>query len=116
VISRGLLWFIGLALLALLATTWWGSRYPATVLVMNQAATLRDVTLTTSGRAVAIGELRRGESRSVRVPSGDYITLDFRSSRQRHWTSIEKTNPAQSVAITISPEERVGVKSGLGGR
>jgi hypothetical protein len=116
VISRGLLWFIALALLALLAVTWWGGRYPARVVVMNQAGTLRDVTVTTGGRAVAIGERRRGESRSVGVPSGDYVTVDFHSAQPRHWTSIERTAPAQSLVITISPEERVGVRSGLGTR
>jgi hypothetical protein len=117
VISRGLLWFIGLAVLALLVVAWWGSSYPAHLVVINQAATLRDVTVTSAGRQIVIGELRRGESRSVKLPSGDSVTVEFRSSQPRRWTSAEKTTPAQSLVVTISPEERVLIRSGLpGGR
>lgn len=108
-ISRGLLWFIALAFIGVLVVTWWSGRYPAQVVVLNQAGTLRELTLTTSGKSISIGELRRGESRAVKVPSGDYVTVDFRTSQPRHWTSLQKTTPAQSLIVTVSPEERIGI-------
>lgn len=110
-ISRGLLWFIALAFIGVLVVTWWSGRYPAQVVVLNQAGTLREMTLTTSGKIISIGELRRGESRAVKVPSGDYVTVDFRTSKARHWTSLQKTTPAQSLIVTVSPEERVVIRA-----
>ncbi|HSP16050.1 MAG TPA: hypothetical protein VLV78_14995 [Thermoanaerobaculia bacterium] len=104
-ISRKLLWFIGLALAGVLAVTWWAGSYPARVVVVNQGALARDVRITTAGQEFPIGNLRPAGTRVVTIPSGDFVTIDFEASRHRTWRSPEKIVPAQSLTVFIRGEQ-----------
>ena len=103
-ISRKLLWFIGLALAGVLAVTWWAGSYPARVVIINQGTIARAVKVTTAGQEFLIGDLRPAETRVVTVPSGDFVTIEFDASRHRRWQSAEKIVPAQSMTLFIRDE------------
>jgi len=107
VISRKTLWFLVLAFLAVLGATWWAGSYPARVVVLNQGVAVRDLKIETAGQELAIGALHPAETRVVRVPSGDYVTIEFDASQHRTWQSPDKTIPAQSLTVVIRPNERV---------
>jgi hypothetical protein len=104
VISRKLLWFIGLALAGVLAVTWWAGSYPARVLVVNQGPIARHVKITTGGQDFPIGDLRPAETRVVKIPSGDFVTVECDSSRHLSWQSPEKAVPAQSLTVFLRSE------------
>jgi hypothetical protein len=104
VISRKLLWFIGLALAGVLAVTWWAGSYPARILVVNQGAVARGVKISTGGQEFPIGDLRPAETRVVKIPSGDFVTVECDSSRHLSWRSPEKTVPTQSLTVFIRGE------------
>ena len=106
-ISRKTLWFLALAFLAVLGVTWWAGSYPARLVVINQGVPVRDVRIRTAGQELAIGALRPAETRVARVPSGDYVTIEFDASQHRSWQSPGKTSPAQSMTVVIRPNERV---------
>ncbi len=103
-ISRKLLWFIGLALVGVLGVTWWAGSYPARVVIINQDALVRDVKVATGGQELTIGSLRPAETRVVSVPSGDLVTIEFEASRHRRWQSAEKLMPAESITVFIRDE------------
>jgi hypothetical protein len=104
VISRKLLWFIGLALAGVLAVTWWAGSYPARVVVINQGGFARAVTVATRGQEFRIGDLRPAETRVVSIPSGDRVTIEFENAKPRRWQSAEKIQPAQSMTVFIRDE------------
>lgn len=106
-ISRKTLWFVALAFLAVLGVTWWAGNYPARVVVINQGVPVRALTVRSAGEAIAIGDLRPPETRVVKVPSGDYVTVDFEGSQHRTWQSPDRIAPAQSLTVTIRANERV---------
>lgn len=113
-ISRKTVWFAALAFLAVLAMTWWAGSYPARVVVMNQGvAPVRDLKIRTAGQELAVGTLRPAESRIVKIPSGDYITIDFDASQHRSWQSPDKTSPAQSMTVAIRANERIDWSPGF---
>jgi hypothetical protein len=107
VISRKTLWFLALALLAVLGVTWWADSYPARIVVINQGVAVRDLKIKTTGQELAIGALHAAETRIVKVPSGDYITIEFDASQHRTWQSPDKASPAQSMTVVIRANERV---------
>lgn len=107
-ISRKLLWFIAVGFLGVLAVSRWAGSYPARVVLINQGTTLQGVKLTTSGDTFNIGPLQSGETRVVKIESGDYVTVQFDASRHRRWQSPDKVAPAQSLMLTLR-DERVEV-------
>ncbi len=115
-ISRKVLWFLALALAGVMAVTWWAGRYPARVAIINQAGALRNVTLYAGDEAFEIGEVQRGGTRTVVIPSGRLLTLRYTTSVERTWRSQKPASPAQSIVLTIRPNERVEVRSAIGKR
>ncbi len=103
-ITRKILWFIGLALLGVLGVTWWAGSYPARVVIINQDAPVRDVKVATGGQEFVVGNLRAAETRVLSVPSGDFVTIEFEASGHRRWQSAEKIVPAQSMTMFIRDE------------
>ncbi|HEX9161468.1 MAG TPA: hypothetical protein VF980_07140 [Thermoanaerobaculia bacterium] len=100
-ISRKLWWFIALAFAGLLAVAHWAGRYPARVVLINQGSTLRGVKIATAGDRFDIGTLQSGETRVVRIESGDYVTVEFEASGHRRWRSPERIAPAQSLILDL---------------
>jgi hypothetical protein len=109
VISRKLLWFIGLAFLGVLAMTQWAGSYPARVVIINQGQNLSDLKVTTSGETFAIGSLQSGQTRVLKVEAGDYVRVEFAGTIPRRWQSPEKLAPAQSLILNIR-DERVEIQ------
>lgn len=111
-ISRKTLWFLALAFLAVLGVTWWAGNYPARVVVINQGVPVRGLRVRTAGQEIPIGDLRPAETRVVRVPSGDFITVEYDASQHRTWQSPDKIAPAESLTVIVRANERVEWSSG----
>ena len=116
VISKPLLWFIGLAVLGVLIVTWWAGGYPARVAVINQNSNARDIVLSTGGAEFQIGVLRGGETRIVRIPSGEPLEVRFTASHPRAWRSPDKIGPGSSVVIYIRNDESVEMRDKITAR
>ena len=108
-ISRKLLWFVALAFLGVLAVSHWAGSYPARVVLINQGATLQSVKVTTSGDSINVGTLQSGETKVLKIESGDYLTVEFDASRHRRWQSPDKIAPAQSLILNLR-DERVEIQ------
>ncbi len=108
-ISRKLLWFVALGILGVLVVSQWAGSYPARVVLINQGAKLQGVKVSTAGDTVDVGTLQSGETRVVKMESGDYITVEFEASRHRRWQSPDKIAPAQSLILNLR-DERVEIQ------
>lgn len=115
-ISRKLIWFIAVVFAALLIITWFAGRHPARVAIINQAVPLRNVTLYAGEEPFDIGEVRRGETRTVVIPPGRYLELRYTTSSERVWRLHQKVAPAQALVLYVRPNERVELRSTLGRR
>lgn len=100
-ISRKLGWFIALAFLGVLAVAHWAGGYPARVVLINQGTKVDGVKLTTAGDTYEVGTLQSGETRVIKIESGDYLTIEYEASRPRRWQSPEKITPAQSLILNV---------------
>lgn len=109
-ISRKLLWVIALGFVGVLAVTHWAGSYPARVVLINQGATLQGVKISTAGDIINVGTMQSGETRVVKIESGDYLTVEFEASRHRRWQSPDKIAPAQSLILDLR-DERVEIHS-----
>jgi hypothetical protein len=104
-ISKRLLWFIALALAALLAIAWWGHRYPARVTIINvSGVALREVEIRSGEQRVATGTIPNGGTRSVALAPGDAVTIHFARTT---WRSSEELTPARAMILYIGPEGQV---------
>jgi hypothetical protein len=83
----------------------WAGSYPARVVLINQGANLEGVKVSTAGDTFTIGTIRSGETRVVKVESGDYLTVEFDASKHRRWQSPEKIIPAQSLILNLRDEK-----------
>jgi len=110
VISRKLLWIIALGLVGVLVVTHWAGSYPARVVLINQGATLRGIKISTAGNTIDVGTMQSGETRVVKIESGDYLSVEFEASRHRRWRSPDKIVPAQSLILELR-DERVEIHS-----
>lgn len=108
-ISRKLLWFVGLGIAGVLAVTEWAGRYPARIVLINQGSTLHGVKVSTGRDRVEVGTLQPGETKILRIESGDYVTVEFDASRHRRWQSPDKIAPAQSLMLDLR-DERVDIQ------
>ena len=104
-ISRKLVWFIALAFLGVLAVSHWAGSYPARIVLVNQGGNVDGVRVSTAGDTFAIGTIRSGETRVVKVESGDYLIVEFEASKHRRWQSPEKIVPAQSLILNLRDEK-----------
>lgn len=109
-ISRKLLWFVALAFLGVLAVSHWAGSYPARVVLINQGGKLQSVKVTTSGDSIDVGTLQSGETKVLKIESGDSITVEFDASRHRRWQSPDKIAPAQSLILNLH-DEKVEIQS-----
>jgi hypothetical protein len=105
VISRKLLWFVALGIVGVLIVSQWAGTYPARVVLINQGATLQGVKVSTARHTVNVGTLHAGETRVLKIESGDYLTVEFEGSRQRRWQSPDKVAPAQSLILNLRDEK-----------
>ena len=111
-IRRRWIYFIGAALLGVLAVAYWGGNYPARVTIINASGVeLHDVTLTTPSERVDLGTIENGATRSATMRPSDTLEVRFGDKR---WTSDEKLTPAQSVVLFVYPEGRIERRSKLG--
>lgn len=88
----------------------WAGGYPARIVLINQGATLHGVKVTASGYTVDVGSLQSGETKVLKIESGDYLTVEFDASRHRRWQSPDKIAPAQSLILNLR-DERVEIQS-----
>ncbi|HEX9608540.1 MAG TPA: hypothetical protein VF962_15030 [Gemmatimonadaceae bacterium] len=102
--------------MGILFVSWWAGAYPARVAVINQNAAVRDLVLLVGGRRIEIGEMRAGESRIVRIPSGEPLEVRFTGSRPRVWRSPETIPPGASVVLYLAPDDRVMMRDRIGAR
>jgi hypothetical protein len=116
VISKPLLWFLVIAVLGVLIVTWWAGGYPARVAVINQNASARDIVILAGGARFELGKLRGGETRIVRIPSGEPLEVRFTASRARQWRSPEPIAPGASIVIYIRSDESVQMRDRIGSR
>jgi hypothetical protein len=114
VISKPLLWFLALAVLGILIVTWWAGGYPARVAIINQNFTARNIVLAAGGRHFAIGDMKNGETRIVRIPSGDNLEVRFTGTKPRVWRSPEPLPPGISVVLYIRADDRVDMEGKIG--
>lgn len=104
-ISKRLLLFIGATLVALLALSWWGHRYPARVTIINASgAPLRDVEIRSGAQRVNTGPIPNGGSRTVSLEPGDSVTLHFGRTT---WRSPNELAPAAAMVLYIGPDGTV---------
>ncbi|GAC1436738.1 MAG: hypothetical protein NVSMB68_08780 [Thermoanaerobaculia bacterium] len=108
-ISRKLAWAIALGFLGVLAAGHWAGSYPARVVLINQGGTLQGVQVSTGRQTIGIGKLTPGETRVVKIESGDYLTVQVDASRHRRWQSPDKIAPAQSLILALR-DERVEIQ------
>jgi hypothetical protein len=113
VISKPLLWFLAIAVLGVLIVTWWAGGYPARVAIINQNYSARNIVLLAGGREFNIGRIRGGETRVIKIPSGEPFELRFTASKPRVWRSPEPLPPGASAVIYIRANERVDMESGI---
>ncbi len=104
-ISRKVLWFIVLGFLGVLAVSHWAGGYPARVVLINQGASVNGVRVSTAGSSFEIGTLPSGQTRVLKIESGDYVTVEFEGSRYRRWQSPDRIAPAQSLILDLRDEK-----------
>lgn len=104
-ISRKVAWFIALGFLGALAVSHWAGSYPARVVLINQGGTVNAVRVSTAGSSIDVGTLRAGETRVVKIESGDYLTVELQSSRHRRWQSPDRITPAQSLILNLRDDK-----------
>jgi hypothetical protein len=104
-ISKRLLWFIALALAALLVLAWWGHRYPARVTIINASGVaLRDVEIRSGEQRVTTGAIPNGGTRSVTLEPGHTVVVHFGRTT---WRSADELAPAGAMVLYVGPEGRL---------
>ena len=103
-----------IAVLGVLIVTWWAGGYPARVAVINQNPAARDITLSAGGRIVSVGRIRGGETRVVRIPSGEPLELRFTATKPRVWRSADVIPPGASIVLYIRADEKVDMVGKIG--
>lgn len=104
-ISKRLLLFIGATLAVLLALSWWGSRYPARVTIINSSgALLPEVEVRSGTQRVTTGAIQNGGSRSVTLEPGNEVVIHF---GQTTWRSPDALTPAQAMVLYVRPNGTV---------
>jgi hypothetical protein len=111
-ISRRGFFFIGAAILGVIAVSFWGSNYPSRVTIINASgAPLHDVVLEASNQRIELGTIDNGATRSSEIRPGDRLVIRFDEKR---WTSTEKLEPAQSLVLFVYPNARIEQRSKIG--
>lgn len=100
-ISRKLAWFLGAAFVGTLVVAHWAGGYPARVVLINQGTTVQNVKVVAAGDSHELGAMQSGETRVVKIESGDYVTVEYDASRHRRWQSPDKIAPAQSLILNL---------------
>jgi hypothetical protein len=107
-----MLWFIGIALGALLLVAWWAHGYPARLTIINSSGTrLENLSVTSGDQQITIKHIADGEFRRFSLSSGDPVVI--RCGRIR-WESAEAVTPAQSLVVYALPGPRFEARSKLG--
>jgi hypothetical protein len=96
---------VGFGIVGVLVVSQWAGSYPARVTLINQGATVQGVKVSTAGDTVDVGTLQSGQTRVLKIESGDYLTVEFEASRHRRWQSPDKIAPAQSLILNIRDEK-----------
>jgi hypothetical protein len=110
-VPKALLWFIGVVTVIVLLMVLYAGTYPGRVVLINQSGrTLTEIAVSSGGSKVDIESMRSGETRSVSVPSGERIDLDFRGRQSRHWQSPNALRPGQNLVLYVNVNERVDAR------
>ena len=111
-ISRLLLWYVGIAVAVLLAMAWWGQRYPARVTIINASGeALHDVEIRCGEQRVAAGMIANGRARGVALQPGDHVVVHFGKTT---WRSPDVLTPARAMVLYVGPGGRIDERSRLG--
>jgi hypothetical protein len=111
VLSRKVLWPLGLSLIAMFWILWKSASIPGRVAVINQSG--HGLTEVTVGKA-RIGELRNGESRVVSLPASEALVVRFRGQRARTWRSDKPLLPGQTMVLYITPDDGIDARGKIG--
>lgn len=98
------MWFIGAAFIGTLVVARWAGGYPARVVLINQGTTVQNVRVSAAGDSYDLGAMQSGETRVLKIESGDYVTVEYDASRHRRWQSPDKIAPAQSLILNLRDE------------
>jgi hypothetical protein len=111
-ISKPLLYFIVIAVVVILALSWWAGSYPARVTVINTSGfDLAPVTVDSKGQHVDLGEIINGAAKTAQVDPGNQVTIHY---GDKSWTSDAKLSPAQSMIAYVTPDGKIDVRSRVG--
>jgi len=112
VISRRGFVFIAVAILGVVAVSFWATNYPARVTIINASgAPLHNVVLEEKDERIELGTIENGATRSSEVRPGAQLVIRFDEKR---WTSSEKLEPAQSLVLFVYPNGRIEQRSKIG--
>jgi len=112
VISRRGFIFIGVAIVGVIAVSYWGSNYPSRVTIINASgATLHNVTLEVKDERIELGTIENGATRSSEIHPGAPLVVHLDEKR---WTSGEKLEPAQALVLFVYPNGRIEQRSKIG--
>jgi hypothetical protein len=114
-ISRPALYTIVIGVLGVLAVTWWVGSSPARITIINQSGhPITGAKMDSSRDEVAFGNLDSGQSRTLRVRSGERARLTFHAPDGVHsWSARVEMSPGLPVLLEIAPDDSVRVKARL---
>lgn len=111
-ISRRGFVFIGVAILGVIAVSFWATNYPTRVTIINASgATLHRVTLDVKDQHIDLGAIENGATRSSEMHPGDRLVIHL---DEKTWTSDDKLEPAQSLVLFVYPNGKIEPRSKIG--
>src|SRR5438067_15106 len=103
--SRRSLYFFAAAIAGVFIVSQWAMTYPSHVTIINTSgAPLRNVTLESSNQRIALGTIANGATRTATIRPGGTLEIRF---DDKHWTPVDKLEPAQAVVLSVRPNGRV---------
>jgi hypothetical protein len=114
-ISRKVLASIAIGVAAVLIMTWRMTRFPATVVVINQSGTtIGRVAVDSGARRFELGTMINGETRRISVGPTQTLRLSFQTATAHVWNSPEPLTAGQSLVLYVTPQQRVLPRSRIG--
>lgn len=114
-LSRNLLWTIGLGILGIIVVSWWIESIPGRVTIVNQSGvSLSDVSLASGAQTIDLGVVRNGESRSVSLQPGMEVELRYRRQSVVRWRSPRPLASGRPMVLYVTPGDRIDVRDRIG--
>lgn len=115
VLSRKVLWSIGLGIVGVLIITWHVGSLPARVVIINQSGNpLGNVVIDADGARYQLGNLGNGESRRISITPAEHVRVTFRTTADRSWNSPEPVTAGQSLLLYVTPGDRIVARNRIG--